>query len=125
MKRAFLLWALLIGAACTGDQYGPACTLIGCEDGLSVDVQGDLPASYTVSLEAAGMAMVEYQCTAAAPCSVPHFVPDFTPETVVVRVQGGGVDYSETVTPEYTISRPNGPDCPPECQQATIVVQVP
>jgi hypothetical protein len=111
-------------AGCSGDVYNSACTLIGCEDGLAIDVQGAVPASYTVTLEAPDGAPRVFECGPTRFCQ-PLFVAEFMPETVEVRVQAEGVDFTAEFTPTYSVSRPNGPDCPPECRQATIRVVVP
>lgn len=114
----------LAAAGCADSSYGPACTLIGCEDGLAVDIEGPLPAAYTVTLTAPGQSPVVFQCAPAAECIRPLFAGGFTPETVEVRVEADGIDVRETFEPAYVVSRPNGALCPPECRQATVVVDV-
>lgn len=122
--NAFL--AVIMTAAVAGcvDSAPPVCTLIGCDSGVRIELAQSLPEGATVRLEpdGPGGVAVSFHCTAASPCESPLFARDFTPESLTVRIQGGGIDYSESFTPTYTISRPNGPNCPPECRNATIVV---
>jgi hypothetical protein len=49
-----------------------------------------------------------------------------TPETLAVRLVRDGVSLVEqTLTPAYETSRPNGPDCDPECRQAQVSLELP
>ncbi len=101
-----------------------ACTLIGCDSALRVEFPDPLPEGATITLEPVdpdGQA-VSFTCTATSPCESLLVARDFTPDALTVRIQGGGVDHVEAFTPDYTVSRPNGPDCPPECRHATIFV---
>lgn len=122
--RAFLTVAVTAALAGCADSTAPVCTLIGCESGVRIELAEPLTEGATVTLEPdePGGVAVSFQCTAASPCESPLFARDFTPESLTVRIQGGGIDYSESFTPTYTVSRPNGPRCPPECRIATIVV---
>ena len=43
-----------------------------------------------------------------------------TPQVPRVSVASAGAPVADrTFTPQYTVSRPNGPDCEPECRQWT------
>jgi hypothetical protein len=45
---------------------------------------------------------------------------------VTIRVTtASGSRVTEVGNVEYRITRPNGPGCPPECLQATVVVELP
>lgn len=122
--RAFLTVAVTAALAGCVDSIAPVCTQIGCESGVRIELAEPLPEGATVTLasDRPGGVAVSFQCTAASPCESPLFARDFTPESLTVRIQGGGIDYSESFIPTYTASRPNGPNCPPECRNATIVV---
>lgn len=47
----------------------------------------------------------------------------FEPSSMVLEVlRGTAVVHRQEVKPSYVVYRPNGDDCPPECNQATVVV---
>jgi hypothetical protein len=120
MRYTLLLCLTL--ASCTANE-GPdgfACTQIGCTDGLSLQVSGLTAGSYTVTVSAASRIIGTFSCTAGQPCV--HFIENQTPDEVSVVVQGGGGGATRNYRPEYRKTRPNGPNCPPECKQATLVV---
>jgi hypothetical protein len=47
---------------------------------------------------------------------------DFTPASVTIRVESGSQTREEIRQPNYDVSRPNGPACPPECRNARVSV---
>ena len=113
------LVALLLASAGCG-QVEPAgrdqaCTLIGCANGVEVQVdeQGERP------LEA---------CVGAT-CSAPGGpvlwvdVPVEGEVAVVVRVAGGG-DEVDRIIATPTTRRPNGPTCGPECKTVRLRLTV-
>ncbi len=96
-------------------QAPPTCTLIGCANGVyvQVDEPGERP------LEA---------CVGAT-CSVPGgpllwvVVPVDGEVAVVVRVAGGG-DEVDRIIATPTTRRPNGPTCGPECKTVRLRLTV-
>jgi hypothetical protein len=48
--------------------------------------------------------------------------PDFTPASVTIRVLTGTQTTEVTRQPMYEVTRPNGPECPPECRNARVIV---
>lgn len=123
---AGLLLATALLAACTRSPNETACTLIGCASGVTIEVLGSIPEGSRITLTPAhpnGLAR-SVVCTAESPCAGPILIEEFAPETFTVRVSGEGVDFERTFSPAYTVSRPNGPDCPPECRNATITIDV-
>jgi len=49
----------------------------------------------------------------------------FLPEFVTVTVYWDGYSKTESLRPTYTISRPNGSDCAPECRSGGFGINVP
>lgn len=93
------------------------CTQIGCSDGLNVELDGF---DEEVELElTAGEETRTVTCLPPGPCR--HFIPDFTPaEVTATALLDDGTEEERSFEPEYRDERPNGPDCPPVCRQASI-----
>lgn len=155
-----LVWltALLATTGCealgSDPPGGAACTLIGCQDGLQVQLQrsgpwpaGDYtaqvtldnqpPVSCTVSLPFASVTAsatcsstdVQLQTAGQALATDQHALTGLwirtTPAKVRLVLQHNAVTLlDQTLQPTYQTSRPNGPDCEPECTQATASVAV-
>ena len=117
---AATLVMLLAGPAC--NVLGPgACTLIGCI-GLVVEVTGAASQPpVTVVVTAPDGSTRTATCTGASG-ACPVFFFDFTPATLTVRVSSGTQSTELTVQPVYQTTRPNGPECPPECRGARVTV---
>ncbi|HMV69486.1 MAG TPA: hypothetical protein PKA64_21770 [Myxococcota bacterium] len=128
--------------ACAGE-VDHACTEIGCADGLVIELdhtwtEGD----YTFEVSLDGQVIT---CTASIPfgegdgCAddrallslsgtmlpvdqqtIPSItVTDGDVTTVGVRVLMGDTELTNaTLTPAWSTSQPNGPDCPPTCRTA-------
>ena len=115
-----LVLVAALGSACSG--LGPtACTLIGCT-GLVVEVTG-APAQtpVTVAVTAPDGSTRSTTCTSATG-TCPVSFPDFTPASVTIRVLTGTQATEVTRQPIYEVTRPNGPECPPECRNARVIV---
>jgi hypothetical protein len=98
------------------------CTMIGCENGLAVEVNGSLQQSFTVNVRSGTQVIHTFRCDPGQPCRA--FVSNQTPAEVTVVVETAQGPVSKSFTPEYRLNRPNGADCPPECKQATVTVTV-
>ena len=114
--------AAFLGACANMSEPQRVCTLIGCDDGLSVVVNHTLPQSFTVTVRVATQTLHTFRCDPGQPCQA--FVRNQTPEEVTVSIDAGGGQppVSRTYRPEYRINRPNGADCPPDCKQATVTL---
>ena len=123
-REVFRIVLVLVAAAFAAgcDLTGPsACTLIGCT-GLVVEVTG-APAltPVTVVVTAPDGSTRSGTCTSAGgACPVSFF--DFTPATITIRVSTGTQTTEVTRQPMYEVTRPNGPECPPECRNARVTV---
>lgn len=154
LTRSSLLAALALIAACgdsSSGADGQACTTIGCVDGFSVNVASTgtwKPGNYLVTVVADG---VTTTCSAtfpltgaAAQCSgsgvvvglsgsalpaeqqsIPNVAIQSTPKSVKVEIARDGASLgSQTFTPTYKTSQPNGPNCAPTCTQASDTLTV-
>jgi hypothetical protein len=103
-----------------------ACTRIGCEDGWSVQIDEGiaLPESYTLRIIVDGAVVASATCSPAQPCGRQVFLAGVTAEEAQLEILGGADPLRWTVRPEYTIVQPNGPNCPPTCTQARVVVRM-
>jgi hypothetical protein len=123
--RFFVRVALVTAtAAACGTREPVACTLIGCEDGWSVELAGTLPATYTVAARVDGAIVASVDCGPAQPCGSTVFLRGVTAPGAQLEITGPGVDLRWQVTPRYETLQPNGPGCPPICRQARVRVEV-
>jgi hypothetical protein len=113
--------ALLGGCGITG-----ACTLIGCESGLFVQITGTPAGAYRVEAIGAGSEVLHFvNCPSAEACAGGAVFRDFFPESVTIRVTTAAGTTTQSVQPTYTDSQPNGPNCPPTCRQGSVTVALP
>ena len=99
-----------------------ACTLIGCNDGLNVTVTSALQQDFSVTVKSGAQTLHTFTCRPGQPCVA--FLDNQTPANVTVQITTNAGTISRDYTPEYRVSRPNGPGCEPECRQATVTVNV-
>ena len=116
--------ALVVAACASEPDVEPQriCTLIGCNNGLAVEVNSSLAQSFTVNVQTGTQVIHTFRCDPGQPCRA--FIENQTPEEVTVHLQTGQGTVSRSYRPEYRMNRPNGPDCPPACRQATVTVNV-
>ncbi|MBP7252817.1 MAG: hypothetical protein KBA75_04960 [Alphaproteobacteria bacterium] len=127
-----------------------ACTEMGCVDGLMLSVAPDYrwhSGAYVFRLKLDGRAVI---CQGSLPlkaCDMPSLTCDGVgvmitesgcalqpeahgfgdiqissgPQQVAVSItRDGQTMVDKTVTPTYRTARPNGPQCEPECRQASL-----
>jgi len=120
LRAITLVLFAAFGSGC--DVVSPtACTLIGCT-GLVVEVTaapGMTPLSVVVT--APDGSTRSSTCTSATG-TCPVSFADFTPASVTIRVVSGTQSIEVTRQPIYEVSRPNGPECAPECRNARVTV---
>ena len=128
MKRIKLMVALgfsFVLIACH-QQPQKVCTLIGCESGLKLAFKEAVPERFSFTLTASDGETRQGECpsrTEDSSCLEKEiFVSQFTPDQVNLSLTLGEQTLTQSFTPDYTLLRPNGPDCDPECRQATITV---
>ena len=120
---ASTIFILTAGGGCDRSPIDDrACTLIGCQSGLTLELEGAIDDHYTITATADGEQVRFVSCSEAGPCSL--FFQDFTPSAVTITYESGGRTVEETFTPEYVRSQPNGQGCPPVCFNATVVLDL-
>ncbi|MGV3708592.1 MAG: hypothetical protein ACO1Q7_07100 [Gemmatimonas sp.] len=125
-------WSAIIfcGLALAGlpacDDYEVACTLIGCIDPLHVRFETVPEGPTQVVLLVDGAVQEEMSCTGATNCANGVFFRSAPTARVSIRVtNSAGTRVTEFPTISYTHSRVNGPNCPPDCLNATITAKLP
>lgn len=111
-------------AACAAPETPPvqACTMIGCSDGLAVEVNSNVQQAITVNVRTGNTVIHTFRCEAGQPCRA--FVEQQTPAEVTIVIDAPSGRVARSYQPEYRINKPNGPDCPPDCRQATVNVNL-
>lgn len=103
------------------------CTLLGCQDELTVELDVDLPETFSIDIvyEAGGESVqVTRWCengrwiTDDQPCV--EFQLEAAPDEVAVTAHWGENKISQVYNPDYDPFRPNGPACEPVCWMGTI-----
>jgi hypothetical protein len=120
LATATLVTVLTASGCASAKPTGPkACTLVGCQPGLSIDVRGDRGGDINVKIVAADGQMRSFDCDSdTATCSATF--EDYTPENVSVTVTKKESNVIRSYSLKYNNVRPNGEDCPPVCKQAHI-----
>jgi hypothetical protein len=114
-----------LGLACSAFTSEGPCTLIGCSDGLVVRVDGAGDGPTTIELRVPLRPPVVRTCGGPAHCAAGVQFENETPEHVTIVVTSGDREQVMDAEPAYVTSRPNGPDCEPECRQAVVTVALP
>lgn len=128
-RRALSHWAaacLALPLLACQEPPQAACTLIGCDSGVTVQLS-TLPAvPFSVELTAfPGGESTLKQCTADGACSATLFFEGVRADSVSIKVTSGTGETITGVKPAYSVTRPNGPQCDPECRQASVSVNSP
>ena len=96
------------------------CTLLPCENGITVEFEGILPAEFSVSMKGTdGKLLGTRQCNANTTCTSQIFFPNINSSSVMVDLTRNGSTVSETFKPEYKTDMPNGAGCG-ECNKAIV-----
>jgi hypothetical protein len=115
--------AALLLASC--NPLTQACTLIGCHNGLVVQLSSTPTGTYRVEAWSELQPTPQVvECTAGQPC-LPVLFPDFEGEDVTVRVTtDAGVRTQAFADVEYEPQYPNGRRCGATCEQASVTFQL-
>ena len=119
-----MLAAVVFVAGC-GVAEATICTEIGCSPGLLIEFSGTIPEDFTVEVRTEGAVPFVVTCSASIPCGSKIFAAGIVGDAVEVIITQDGVPVTYSFMPEYEERRPNGPDCPPACLEATVQVAFP
>jgi hypothetical protein len=121
MRRYAFLAAAALALAC-GRDTSTTCTLIGCVNDLTVEIQNAPPGPITV--QAVPVGTPDTMHTAACPgetgCTNTVYFRDFAPVHVHLTVTTTAGTRRWDVRPNVQTSQPNGPGCPEICRYGTI-----
>jgi hypothetical protein len=105
---------------------GADCTLIGCDDSLTVKFTKPPVAPFRI--EARGSpeeAPRVYECTDIATCIKAPILERFGPSVVTLTITYQGRSTARQVQPQYTGLYPNGKHCGAACRLGTVTVSLP
>ena len=133
----FLLVGILAGCSLLRPQSAPpqACTLMGCQDSLTVTMSGRVPPEFTMELAQRNGRTIIVHCKdgsnvesgdqGAAFCTADGAIFFASPDigSVTISWEGGGID--SEIAPVYSVLQPNGPGCPPTCRTAEVGIPIP
>jgi len=122
-------WRVSLSVVALVSVQACGCNLVGCADGLLVQLPTQLNAPYRVELLVAGElqpAPAEATCSEGAPCYRDIMFRAYPTERVVVRVTTP-LGTRDTAIPQirYSTSRPNGRGCEPTCRNASVRADIP
>jgi len=123
-----LLLAVIISSGCEEsgiDDGQVVCTHVGCDDGVTVQLSEERPdsLSLTIHVDDNTEAFDSVICTDQVnSCFIR--AGGITPEKVTVEIKWGNEEFRQTFSPEYESFQPNGPNCPPDCEIATIDIDL-
>jgi hypothetical protein len=119
-----LLALVLLGCSTASE----VCTLIGCESGVRLHLSAlpSQPFRVEVGVPGSNVTYV-FDCTTdAGQCRQDIFFPSLIVTRLLVTVRVGGLSRQTEIAPlVYAHSRPNGPNCPPDCQTADVSAPIP
>jgi hypothetical protein len=108
-------------ASCT--PFG-ACTLIGCDNGLSVRFSRPPAGAFRVEATVPhDPTVLAIDCPDATSCLL--MFPDLVAEQVTLRLIMAQGTLTQQFQPRYENVYPNGRGCGPACRQATVTIQLP
>ena len=121
----FIFALLFWGCNDSGFFGGQVCTLVGCEDGVSISISEERPdsLSLTVFINDETDPYGSRECVDER-LGCGFWVGGKTPETVRVHIEWDEGEFSENFEPVYEAYQPNGPDCPPTCAMASIEINL-
>lgn len=128
-SRSLLAVAVGLGVFSGCSIFEPqACQLVGCINGLTVQLASLPTEPYTVELRVPGAQepFYTYECDGGSSCETAIHSPLQTLSHMSIRVTTvTGSLVTEVPKIDYAVTWPNGRDCPPPCRHATVIAEVP
>ena len=113
--------ALVVALAVAGCQSSTVCTLIGCLNGLWVEIQNAPAGPITVQASEGTSGSVHTEaCPGTSGCTNKLFFREFSPNQVRLTITTTGGTREQVAVPTYETSQPNGPKCGPTCRSGTV-----
>lgn len=138
MGKRICLWVVFMSllAGCSLPWYGQnkavkACTLIGCESGLSISLEGVKPEQYNFQVNTPDQKTYTGNCPSEVfsgtyRCEANGFwIGGLQENGLTVTVAWSSNKVTQVLHPTYQTFRPNGPDCEPECKNGAASIQLP
>jgi hypothetical protein len=129
---------VVVGIILTRFPPSRTCTLIGCSSSLTLHFLHPLTFPYTLQLTVSNGESTSVNCTVmgfgetpaggqiSALCQASSVtINQFTPQQFTILVSWQGGSYTTMANPTYQTVQPNGPNCPPTCQQASWQLDLP
>ena len=121
MRRFAVFTAVVLAVGCQRETT-KACTLIGCVNTLTVEVQ-NAPAG-PITVQAMPVGTPDSVHTAACPgdsgCTNAFYFVNFAPVHVHLKVTTTAGTREWDVRPKFLTSQPNGPGCAEICRSGTV-----
>ena len=117
---------LLVTMGCS--ELTKVCTLIGCDSGVRVHLSALPSQPFRVDIGTPGSDVAYvFDCTNdSSRCRQDILFPDLIADHLFITVHVGAASrVTEIVQVTYTHSRPNGPNCSPDCQTADVIAAIP
>lgn len=116
----------ILGSCSFLNSSGPiACTKIGCSDGIALKLSSSLPTSSTIEIITESGTLKTLSCDQGFCTGNFVMIEGITPEQFTIKISNNGaVLHESSHQPTYTINKPNGPDCPPDCKQTELNIAV-
>ncbi len=112
------------------------CTLIGCEDSLSITINGNIPDKYMIRLVDSKGAKTEIICSAGQIYSQSSTsyessceewgiaLFNYSPDVLDLTISWDEESFSKRVQPNYEDYYPNGQDCPVGCRTGSVSIKI-
>ncbi|WP_331048248.1 hypothetical protein [Gemmatimonas sp.] len=107
----------LAGLAGCGD-----CVLIGCYNGLQINLDALPAGTFTISALVPGQPGEVITCVESSPCGTSHGFQDITASEVEIVINTSVGASRHTIRPQYEASSGS---CGGECRFATVAVSIP
>lgn len=113
------------------------CTLLGCENTLSISMSGDIPNEYTLMVTDSEGNDIIKSCISGEGRSLSNSsggviceswgvsIRNYSPDDLIITIDWANGSMSESFRPTYEQFRPNGPGCPPVCRVGMVSITFP